>query len=63
VHWLKDFGLVSQTDMAGTVIDIEDSLFDGLRHQLSETYGFRARIDHMAIYGWCARCAVESSES
>lgn len=84
VQWLKDLGLVSQTDMAGAgivyqvistprhhhliclhcgaIIDIEDSLFDGLRRQLSEAFGFRARIDHMAVYGWCARCDVESSE-
>jgi len=84
VQWLKNLGLVSQTDMAGAgivyqvistprhhhliclncgaIIDIEDRLFDGLRRQLSETYGFRARIDHMAIYGWCERCDVEASE-
>jgi Fur family transcriptional regulator, ferric uptake regulator len=83
VQWLKDLGLVSQTDMSGagivyqvistpphhhliclhcgTIVDIDDRLFEGLRRQLNEAYGFRARIDHMAIYGWCARCAAESS--
>ena len=41
---------------------IGDELFDSLRKQLNQEYGFEARIDHMAIYGHCTRCQKESSE-
>lgn len=79
VQWLKDLGLVSQTDLAaagtvyqvigarrhhhlvclncGTIIDIDDNVFDDLRAALRHVYHFQARIDHMAVYGHCADCA------
>ncbi len=38
-------------------IDLNDSLFDDIRAQLSSQHGFQARIDHMAIYGYCTDCA------
>lgn len=41
----------------GATITVPDDLFDNLRQQLSRQYGFAARIDHMAIYGQCQRCA------
>ncbi len=39
------------------VIDIDNAFFSELRQQLYEKYGFAARIDHMAIYGYCEVCA------
>ncbi len=40
----------------GALSDLPDALFDSLRAQLSREYGFAARIDHMAIYGYCQNC-------
>lgn len=37
-------------------IDVTDALFDGVRQQLASEQGFNARIDHMAIYGYCSDC-------
>lgn len=44
-------------------IDLDDSLFNDLRGVLRDRYGFRARIDHMAIYGYCDNCAAQSDPS
>lgn len=41
----------------GRTIDFEDSAFDGLRAHLLAEHGFQARIDHMAVYGYCSDCA------
>ena len=81
LQWLKDMGVVSQTDMSedgivyeimgvhphhhliclncGRTVDIDNSLFDGLRQNLQTEYKFHARIDHMAIYGYCEECAPD----
>lgn len=40
----------------GRTIDMPDDTFDALRKSVLDRYGFRARIDHMAIYGWCESC-------
>ena len=40
----------------GEVTEVPDSLFVTLRKQLRNDYRFEARIEHMAIYGWCDRC-------
>jgi len=44
----------------GKTIDVSDDLFDSIRHQLATEHGFHARIDHMAIYGYCSDCAPEN---
>lgn len=44
----------------GKTIDVADTLFDAIREQLAHEQGFHARIDHMAIYGYCADCASEN---
>jgi len=41
----------------GYVQEIDDERFDGLRANLRESYGFEARIDHLAIFGACQACA------
>ncbi|MFN8419566.1 MAG: Fur family transcriptional regulator [Anaerolineae bacterium] len=46
----------------GKVIDIDDSYFSALRGKLQSDHGFRARIDHMAIYGLCADCAAQTED-
>lgn len=78
VQWLKDLGIVSQTDLAGSgvvyqlvstpphhhliclkcnrMINFDDQLFASLRQELLKQHQFQARIEHMAIYGWCADC-------
>jgi Fur family ferric uptake transcriptional regulator len=44
----------------GKTTDVADTLFDGIREQLIRTVGFHARIDHMAIYGYCSGCASKT---
>jgi len=44
----------------GAVTDIDDSYFAELRRKLKADHGFVTRIDHMAIYGYCARCAAKA---
>ena len=47
----------------GRVTDLDDSYLAPLRDALYTGVGFKARIDHMAIYGLCADCAsAEHSE-
>lgn len=43
----------------GCTFDLEDQLFDDLRGALNDRYGFKARMDHMAIYGYCSDCATQ----
>ena len=45
----------------GAITDIDDEWLAPLRHSLFEEYGFTARIDHMAFYGYCHKCAVKGS--
>ncbi len=45
----------------GVSIDVADTLFDDMRERLAREHGFHARIDHMAIYGYCSDCASEDS--
>jgi Fur family ferric uptake transcriptional regulator len=40
----------------GKTIDVPDDLFVELRKQLRRDYQFQARIEHMAMYGWCKSC-------
>lgn len=44
----------------GKTEDIDDDLFSNLRQQLHNKYHFRTRIDHMAIYGYCDECQIQS---
>ncbi|MEO1286133.1 MAG: Fur family transcriptional regulator [Chloroflexota bacterium] len=37
-------------------IDISDAIFNTLRDRLFRDHQFEARIDHMAIYGYCRDC-------
>lgn len=79
LQWLKECGLVSQTDMGSTgvvyelvdeiphhhlvclncggTIELDDDLFSQLRTRLATEYHFEARIEHMAIYGYCHGCS------
>ncbi|MBX3083971.1 MAG: transcriptional repressor [Anaerolineae bacterium] len=41
----------------GGVTELEDAQFDLLRQELNNKYGFKARIDHLAIFGQCRHCA------
>ncbi|GAB5491852.1 MAG: Fur family transcriptional regulator [Phototrophicaceae bacterium] len=44
------------------ITDVEDSLFDSIRKQLLSQHHFHARIDHMAIYGYCDACLPDNYE-
>ena len=46
----------------GMIIHLDDQYFAPLREALAADLGFRARIDHMAIYGLCSTC-VELEQS
>ncbi len=41
------------------VIGLDDTLAHDLRERLQRDYGFEARVDHMAIFGWCRACSVD----
>ncbi len=41
----------------GSITELEDHMLDDLRTRLLDAHQFRARIDHMAIYGYCVNCA------
>jgi Fur family transcriptional regulator, ferric uptake regulator len=78
LQWLKDAGVVSQTDMGsrgivyqligapphhhlvclgcGAIIGLDDRVGNLLRETLRRDYRFEARVDHLAIFGWCAEC-------
>ncbi len=78
LQWLKDAGVVSQTDLGtrgivyeligktphhhlicldcDAIIGVDDTLGSLLRDRLRQEYGFEARVDHMAIFGWCRGC-------
>jgi Fur family transcriptional regulator, ferric uptake regulator len=40
----------------GAVLDIGDALLDDLRAAVFSAYGFTITIDHLALWGTCARC-------
>ncbi|NDJ61841.1 MAG: transcriptional repressor [Chloroflexi bacterium] len=40
----------------GCIIDVNDNYFDDLRQRFLHDFGFEVRIDHMAMYGVCAKC-------
>ncbi len=40
----------------GTLTEVDDALIVPLRQALRERYGFVAPIDHLALFGQCARC-------
>jgi Fur family transcriptional regulator, ferric uptake regulator len=40
-------------------VDLADTIFDDIRTQLVSEQGFHARIDHMAIYGYCSDCRLQ----
>ncbi len=40
----------------GCISDLPDALFDEVRARIRDDYQFQPRIDHMAIYGYCAQC-------
>ena len=41
----------------GQVTDIDVSLFQSLKDDLADQYGFNAEFEHMAIFGICKNCA------
>lgn len=47
----------------GATMTLPDTLFDLLRERLIQEYGFKPRIEHMAIYGECPDCRKRASVS
>jgi Fur family ferric uptake transcriptional regulator len=48
----------------GAVISFEDGIAEGLRQGLREQYGFEARVEHLALFGWCRDCqAARTTQS
>ena len=41
----------------GEIIDAAPDLLDGVRRDLLRSAGFRLDPDHVALTGWCRRCA------
>ena len=40
----------------GSTLTLEDTMFNALREHLLRDYGFKSRIEHMALYGHCRDC-------
>ncbi|NTV99959.1 MAG: transcriptional repressor [Oscillochloris sp.] len=38
------------------MIEVDPTILDSVRQELAERYGFAARLNHIAIFGTCARC-------
>jgi Fur family transcriptional regulator, ferric uptake regulator len=38
------------------IIGLDDSIGNLLRDRLRQGYRFEARVDHLAIFGWCDEC-------
>lgn len=45
----------------GTVASLDDDLLEPLKQTLLLKFGFQANLDHMAIFGSCARCGPLST--
>ena len=45
----------------GTNIQVPDSLFAAIRHEIDERYAFTMEVDHMLLHGLCAACRTEMS--
>ncbi len=41
----------------GKVQDIDESVFERLRDEIGQKYGFDAEFEHMAIFGTCRSCS------
>ena len=40
----------------GAVIEMDDTYLNKLRESLQDEFAFHARLDHMAIFGYCHAC-------
>lgn len=48
--------------ICGSVQDIDDTVMQPVRDQLSDLHGFLPRIDHMAFFGICHDCQAQPSD-
>ena len=42
----------------GQITDVNDTFIERVREQIGQSYGFDADMDHLAIWGTCARCSA-----
>ncbi|GAB4420907.1 MAG: Fur family transcriptional regulator [Anaerolineae bacterium] len=47
----------------GQIVDLDDSIMDGLRAELRRRYDFEPRIDHMAVFGLCRACRDQDART
>lgn len=50
-------------EVCGQNVEFEAELTSRLEQTLLERYGFRARIQHLAVFGVCAACRAQEEES
>jgi Fur family transcriptional regulator, ferric uptake regulator len=43
----------------GAMIELDDRVVQPMRDAISAQYGFSAPIEHLALFGYCAVCALE----
>lgn len=43
-------------DRCNAIIDVDESLFLPIQQALLKEYGFRANMNHLAIFGRCTKC-------
>jgi Fur family ferric uptake transcriptional regulator len=46
----------------GSIVDVDNSFLDPLRHAADEQHDFHAEIDHMAVFGICSGCKRAGGE-
>lgn len=46
----------------GGMADLEDAAVAPLREIVRERYGFHVEIDHLALFGRCSRCEMETAD-
>lgn len=42
----------------GALIELDDGTVDALRESIERDYGFRADVDHLALFGRCRACRM-----
>ncbi len=46
----------------GVMLDLDDAIVEPLRQAVQAHHGFSAAVDHLAIWGRCAKCAAADDE-
>jgi Fur family ferric uptake transcriptional regulator len=45
----------------GQILELDAAVLAPVQEQLAHRYGFHARLDHLAIFGYCRACAAKDT--